>query len=97
MSNFFEHENYLRLDAEIELNTIATDLELMMAINEKDMNNYSQKACFAKVCELMSYIFMLQELSNKAIAHNLCEVYDKCNHYILETEKQMTQLREKYI
>lgn len=95
--NIFEYEDFLRISDEIEMNRLSSKIDMMLIANERNMNDYTKEISFNKTMELMAIISELQDLKNKAVAHNSKYVVDMCEVYIVDAEYQMGLLRKKYM
>ena len=95
--NIFEYEDFLKLSDEIEMNKLSSKVDMTLIINEKNMNDYDKETSFNKTMELMAIVSELQDLKNKAVAHNSKYVVDMCEVYIVDAEYQMSLLRKKYM
>lgn len=89
--------DFLRIGDEIDLDSLAAEVELTMMINERLIDNYDESTAQKKIFELMNLISRLQELKNYAMAHSSYTVFDKCEIYIIEIEQQMNKLRDIYM
>lgn len=93
----FDYNDYLNISDEIALNKIASELDMMLLMNEFNMKTFDKTKSLNKVIELTYMMNKLQDLKNKAMAHNSHSVYDMCEVYMVEVEHQMTKLRKIYM
>jgi hypothetical protein len=94
MMNF---NDFLQICDEIELNKIASEVEMIMLVNHNMIDKYDTEMAQKKTFELMSFVNKLQDLKNKAMIHNAKKVFDMCEVYIVDAEYQMNLLRSKYM
>jgi hypothetical protein len=93
----FDYNDYLNIGDEIALNKIASELDMMLMMNEFNMKTFDEAKSLKKIIELTHMMNKLQDLKNKAMAHNNHGVYDMCEVYMIEVERQMTKLRKIYM
>lgn len=93
----FDYNDYLKISDEIALNKITSELDMMLIINEFNMKTFDEANSLKKIIELTYMMNKLQDLKNKAMAHNNHSVYDMCEVYMVEVECQMTKLRKIYM
>ena len=93
----FDSNDFEIMKDEYELNKLATEVEMNIIINEKFMDNYDATTSYIKMTELLNLIGKLQDLKNKAMAHNATKVFDMCEIYIVDAEYQMEKFRNKYM
>jgi hypothetical protein len=93
----FDYNDYLNIGDEIVLNKIASELDMMLMMNEFNMKTFDEAKSLEKIIELTYMMNKLQDLKNKAMAHNNHGVYDMCEVYMVEVERQMTKLRKIYM
>ena len=91
------YNDYLQISNEIELSKLASEVETTIMLNDKLMKDYDAPTSFIKMTELLNLIGKLQDLKNKAFAHNSKYVVDMCEVYIVDAEYQMNLLRNKYM
>jgi hypothetical protein len=91
----FEFNDYLKIDDEIQLNKLASEIDMKLILNELQMKNFNEETCFNKMTELYMLYNKLMELNNRAIMHNNHYVSDMCEVYLVETDYQMHELRNK--
>lgn len=93
----FDYNDYLNISDEIALNKIASELDMMLIMNELNMKTFDEASSLKKIIELTYMMNKLQDLKNKAMAHNNHSVYDMCEVYMVEVECQMAKLRNIYM
>ena len=93
----FDYNDYLNISDEIALNKIASELDMMLLMNEFNMKSFDEAASLKKVIELTYMMNKLQDLKNKAVAHNSKYIVDMCEVYMVEVEFQMAKLRKIYM
>lgn len=93
----FDYNDYLNISDEIALNKIASELDMMLLMNEFNMKTFDEAASLKKVIELTYMMNKLQDLKNKAVAHNSKYIVDMCEVYMVEVEFQMAKLRKIYM
>ena len=93
----FDYNDYLKISDEIALNKIASELDMMLLMNEFNMKTFDEAASLKKVIELTYMMNKLQDLKNKAVAHNSKYIVDMCEVYMVEVEFQMAKLRKIYM
>ena len=97
MSNFIDYNDFLRMSEEIEMNKLASAIDMQLILNEKCMKHYDGITGLAKISEFFKMINELQDLKNRAVCHNNHSVADMCEVYIIEIECQMSELRKLYM
>lgn len=93
----FDKNDYFCISDEIALNKIASELDMMLLMNEFNMKTFDKAKSLNKVIELTYMMNKLQDLKNKAMAHNNHEVYDMCEVYMIEVERHMAKIRKIYM
>ena len=92
----FDYNDYLNISDEIALNKIASELDMMLLMNEFNMKTFDEAASLKKVIELTYMMNKLQDLKNKAVAHNSKYIVDMCEVYIVEADFIIRDLRNRY-
>ena len=93
----FDYNDYLKIGDELALNKIASELDMMLLMNEFNMKTFDEAASLKKVIELTYMMNKLQDLKNKAVAHNSKYIVDMCEVYMVEVEFQMAKIRKIYM
>lgn len=93
----FDKNDFDKMKDQYQLNKLAIEVETNIILNEKLMDNYDETISYAKMTELLDLMNELQDLRNKAMAHNAQEVFNMCENYIVNIEHQMNKLRNKYM
>ena len=93
----FDYNDYLKISDEKALNKIASELDMMLLMNEFNMKTFDEAASLKKVIELTYMMNKLQDLKNKAVAHNSKYIVDMCEVYMVEVECQMAKIRKIYM
>jgi hypothetical protein len=91
------YNDYLMISDEIKLNKLASELDIILTLNEMQMHNYTEDTCMNKMTELYKLFNQLMILKQEAIMHNNYKVYDYCEVYLVEAECQMSALRKLYM
>lgn len=91
------YNDYLMISDEIKLNKLASELDIILTLNEMQMHNYTEDTCMNKMTELYKLFNQLMILKQEAIMHNNYKVYDYCEVYLVEAEYQMSELRKLYM
>lgn len=91
------YNDYLMISDEIKLNKLASELDIILTLNEMQMHNYTEDTCMNKMTELYKLFNQLMILKQEAIMHNNYKVYDYCEVYLVEAECQMCALRKLYM
>lgn len=93
----FDYNDYLKISDEIALNKIASELDMMLLMNEFNMKTFDEEKSLNKIIELTYMMNKLQDLKNKAVAHNSKYIVDMCEVYMVEVECQMAKIRKIYM
>ena len=93
----FDYNDYLNISDEIALNKIASELDMMLLMNEFNMKTFDEEKSLNKIIELTYMMNKLQDLKNKAMCHNSKYIVDMCEVYMVEVEFQMAKLRKIYM
>lgn len=91
------YNDYLMISDEIKLNKLASELDIILTLNEMQMHNYTEDICMDKMTELYKLFNQLMILKQEAIMHNNYKVHDYCEVYLVEAEYQMSELRKLYM
>lgn len=91
------YNDYLKISDEIKLNKLVSEIDIAIAFNDMQMDNYDEETAMKRLTELNKLYQELLILKNEAIMHENYKVYDYCEVYHFDLEYQMNLLRRKYM